>query len=306
VQPNDFDDFAVIYARRKRRQTGAEPAESTVYGKCLQLARAARLMECRDQLSLGRVLQNRSQVEDLLDRLAVKMTPGSMRGPVYALLDFAEYARGQGWIDSCALVPGDIPPPNPQKPIVVYSRDEVEQFIAASRGKGLRWWALITFVADTGRRIGECLSLKWEWYRPDGTPPYFELPVTKTGDPQYVPVTRRIREQVLTPEVIATLKAETRNGRRQFARSPLIHPFPMTYASVHTMFDVFCRTTALPNRGIHGFRHSLITHRLEDGIPIEVVSRLAGHSAISTTDRFYNHAQVLNMWKFIEPPENPG
>lgn len=306
VHPTDFDDFATVYVRRYKRQKGREPSPETIYGKKLQLARAARLMGCADLLHLGLVVQDRERVDELLDRLAVRMTAGSMRGPLYALLDFAEYAKAQGWINSCAITPNDIPPPNPQAPITVYSQAEIEQILAASRGKGLRFWALMVVTADTGRRIGEILKFKWEWYRPDGKPPYFELPTPKGPVPEYVPITRRIRDEVMTEANITFMKTEVRNGRRQFGRSPLIHPFPWTYASCHTMFENFCRTTGLPNRGFHGFRHSLITHRLEDGVPIHVVSRLAGHAHVSTTDKIYNHAKALQMWKFIEPDEGPA
>jgi len=290
----DFELFARVHAERKRRQTGRVPSPTTLYGKRLHLAVAARLMSCPDQLSLARVAADRALVEELLDKLAARMTTGSMRGPVYALIDFAEFARVQGWISAVAIGRADVPAPNPQRPITVYSAAEVEAFVAAARGKGLRWWAFLTFLADTGRRVGEVLSLRWDWYRPSESPPYFELPQTKTREPQYVPISQRLRNDVFTPEHTRQLQDDVRKGRRAFQRSPLVHPFPWSYATVHTTFENFCASTALPNRGFHCFRHTLVTQRLARGVPIQAVAALAGHSSISTTDRMYNHTNALH------------
>src|SRR3712207_4672836 len=117
LQPADFETFGRVHAARKRRQTGRELRPATVYHKQMHLAAVARMMGCPDPLALGRLLQDRKAVEDLLDRLGSKMSPGAMRSPVYALLDFADFARGQGWGDTFALTKADVPKPNPQKPI---------------------------------------------------------------------------------------------------------------------------------------------------------------------------------------------
>lgn len=304
LRPEDFEDFSRFHAERQRRKTGRHPAKSTLYGKRLQLARAARLTECPDQQSLAAVVQDRAAVEELVDRLAVRMSPGGMRAPIYALLDFADYAKAQGWLTSCAITRSDVPAPNPQRPIVVYSPSEVEAFVASARGKGLRWWALLTFLADTGRRVGEALNLRWDAYRPDEKPPYFELGITKNGRPQYVPLSRRLVEDVFSPEHIELLRNDVRKGRRAFQRSPLVHPFPWSYATVHTTFESFCKSTGLPNRGFHCFRHTLITQRLARGVPIQAVAALAGHSSVSVTDRTYNHSTSLSYFRYIEEEDD--
>ena len=123
----------------------------------------------------------------------------------------------------------------------------MEIFIAAARGDSLRWWALIAFIADTGRRIGETLSLKWEYFHLHDEPAYVELPVNKSGRPQYVPLTRRLANDVFTEANIVKLANEKRNGRRQFEREPSVYPFPWKYDSAMKVRVLLrSRWTSLP------------------------------------------------------------
>jgi integrase len=148
------------------------------------------------------------------------MTSGAMRTYTYSLLALGEYAKASGSISFVALQRADIAPVNPPTAITVYTSEELETFVSAARGVDLRWWALLTFLVDTGRRIGEALSLRWEWLRLHDTPAYLELPTNKTRRPQYVPLTRRLTEHVFTAANITVLAREQREGRRAFQRSP--------------------------------------------------------------------------------------
>lgn len=42
--------------------------------------------------------------------------------------------------------------------------------------------------------------------------------------------------------------------------------------------------------GPHVLRHTWITHRLQEGVPLPDVSKAAGHSSPTTTLRVYAHA----------------
>lgn len=62
--------------------------------------------------------------------------------------------------------------------------------------------------ADTGRRVGEVLSFEWDWFRLADQTAYVELPTTKNGQAQYVPLGSRLRCEVFTPENIALKRME--------------------------------------------------------------------------------------------------
>jgi integrase len=292
----DFDGFGRWVAERLRRRRGRPASPATIRSKQVQIAGVANRFEALDQEFLATLLTDRRQIGILLDEFAARLTPGAVRNAVYALRDFGAYGVSRGWItDDIALTDQDLPGTNPAPPVQVYSAEEMAEFVAAAKGRNLRWWAFLTFLVDTGRRVGEALSLEWSWFRLDAQPvPYVQLPMTKNGEPQYIPLTRRLVGEVFNPTNILRFQNERRTGHRAWKRSAEVCPFPWGYSSVHTRFDYFCEVTGLPNRGFHNFRHTVITERLAQGVPLQIVSALAGHASPMVTATRYNHVNALS------------
>ena len=236
----------------------------------------------------------------MLDKLSLTVSPSTLRHYVWAVMDFGEYAIAQGWTEYVALTKADLPGKNPQPPIVCYSQDEVELLISAARGQGVRWWALMAFLGDSGRRIGEALSLRWEWLRLEAEVPYFELPYTKNGKAQYVPLGKRLREEVFTEANIQNLRYGYEAQTARFLRDAEAFPFPWTYAPAQIRFKRHCRRVGVPYRGFHNLRHTRATELLMRGVPIQAVSALLGHASVATTDALYNHATALSYARYNE------
>ena len=303
---DDFQEFRDWYRMQRRRRSGRTASEHTLRTKSVYLARTARETGAESPEVLANLLTQPVVAGRLLRHFEEAITPGAARVAVYALLNFAEYAVDQGWLssvnDSC-ITREDVPPRNPKAPISVYSEVEMEAFVRAARGVDLRWWALITFLVDTGRRIGETLSIEWDWVRLDADPAYVELPDTKNGEPQYVPLTRRLRDEVFTPANIEWMKSHEKAGHMAFRRDVSRHPFPWNYSTVKGRFERFCERTGLPDRGFHCFRHTVITERLARGVPLQAVSKLAGHSSVAVTAARYDHTDALTFSRYIEREE---
>ncbi len=293
--------FVEWYRLRVLRKTGREPAPSTLRSKRYRVQRAMRAAQVNSCVDLGTLLTDREAVEQLLDRLALGMTPGALATIVDALRDFGEYAKLQGWCSYVALEKADKPGPNPQKPIVVYSKPEMDLLLANARGfGGLRWWALLETVAGTGRRIGEVLGLEWDWLRLSAEPPHFHLPYTKNGRQAYVPLSTHLVEHVFTPEHMAALKLETVSAFGQpFGRDAQVYVFPWSYQAVCKRLQRYCEKLGVENRGFHCFRHTKATEWLARGVPIQAVSALLGHSAVQTTDRVYSHVTALDFARYV-------
>lgn len=295
----DFDAFGRWYTVKRQRATGRPASATTVRTKQNHLARVCNLDE---GVFTGTTLCDRGQVVFLLDRIAARMTPGAARVVVYALLDWQDFLVAQGAVQalSVALAKADVPPKNPLPAISVYSEADMEAFVSASRGVDLRWWAFLTYLVDTGRRVGETLSLRWAYFRLDAEPPYVELPDTKT-DAQYVPLSRRLTQDVFTPDHVEWMKqTPLRRGSSAPVGDHLSQPFPWSYNVARARFSRFCERTGLPDKGFHCFRHTVITERLARGVPIQAVAALAGHRSVSTTDSRYNHTNALSYAGFVE------
>lgn len=309
ISPRHFDEFGRWYAARFRRQRGRNPSARTIEAKLQKLSTTSNYVELSRGTAIPQdgvqilhgILGDRGAIEDLIDRLLVRQTSGSVRQLVYALADYSQYLTATGVLDRVLVHNSDAPPSNPPPPITIYTEREMETFVSAARGVNLRWWALVATLADTGRRIGEMLSWQWAWFDLNAKPPYVNMPTTKNGEAQYVPLTRRLVEEVFTPEHCVTLRSEVRPPRWQFSRDPQVFVFPWQYSTTIKRFHRFCDTLGISDRGFHNFRHTVVTRRLAAGMPPQAVAALAGHKSVQTTLSRYNHVTALDVWKFVEP-----
>jgi integrase len=300
----DFDTFGRWYNAKRLRETGRPASVHTLRTKQVHLAQVANMGSPKEQEFLRTSCSSRKEGVFLLDRLLTRMTPGAARVAVYALLDYAEFLVARGDIEMGILTKADVPPKNPMPSISVYSELDMENFVSAARGVDVRWWAFMAYLVDTGRRIGETLSLRWDYFRLDGAIPYVELPSTKAGEPQYVPLTARLTSQVFTPQNILRMQqTATRKGSAPNVGDYRTQPFPWSYNVARARFSRFCDRAGLPDKGFHCFRHSVITHRLAAGVPMHAVSSLAGHRNVGTTDSRYNHTNALMYAGFVERTE---
>jgi integrase len=213
---------------------------------------------------------------------------------VHALRSLDEYARATGLSDGLALRKGDAPPSRARGPVTVYDTSELDRILAAT-AHDTRWHLFVLVLMDTGMRIGEVLSLQWAHLHPTSTPPFAELPTTKTGAPRLVPLSSRV-VQALTPDVEAKLRAEQRPNRwraREYKKDPTVYVFPFVYSTAQQRLRRTCERAGVPYRGPHHFRHTFATRLLVRGVDILPVSRLLGHTSIGITAAYYSHATAL-------------
>jgi integrase len=244
-----------------------------------------------DPALLPTLIQTREGVQTLFDRAHARMSSGSARAIYDMLLDFARYCDAMGWpVPPVTLE--DRPAVNPQRPIEVYTAEEVGLILRNARVvHGPRWELFLATLAHTGRRVGEVLGLEWAWLNLSADVPHFNLPTTKNGRQAYVPLSAELRE--------LWRDASLPEGRGQFGRDPSVYPFPWTHSCVHKMFTRYCARIGVRSRGFHCFRHTKATELLAAGVPLQAVSALLGHSNVATTDRLYNHATALDYARYL-------
>ncbi|MBP9128341.1 MAG: tyrosine-type recombinase/integrase, partial [Elusimicrobia bacterium] len=58
---------------------------------------------------------------------------------------------------------------------------------------------------------------------------------------------------------------------------------------VSRWFKEACQEARVPNFTFHCLRHSFTAHMLSNGVPIYKVSKMLGHSTVTTTESHYGH-----------------
>jgi len=285
-------DLLAWYTARQQRRTGKPAAQGTLRTKASRLRVVMRTAGVTRLSSLSATsLESRANVLALLDTLAARLGPGSMRSTVDALTTLGQYALAMGWCERVALEPSDRPKPAPRKVQSVYSDVDLDLMLQAS-ARDLRWWTFLATLMDTGMRAGEALGLKWEHLRLDQHPPYAELPTTKTV-PRLVPLSTRLATEVFTPANREALRFGNGPKRGAFHRDSSVYVFPWSYSVAMRRFQHFCKVLGLPYRGLHGFRHSWATRAIGRGGSIVGVSKVLGHSSVGVTSSYYEHTSAL-------------
>jgi integrase len=73
----------------------------------------------------------------------------------------------------------------------------------------------------------------------------------------------------------------------------------MSYPAVYDLVRRIRGRTGL-EFGPHWFRHSAATRMLRDGVPVEVVCKVLGHSSVATTSAVYGHLSAADARKALE------
>jgi integrase/recombinase XerD len=150
---------------------------------------------------------------------------------------------------------------------------------------GKRDYAMLLLAARYGLRSGDIRKLRLEnihWREQR-----IVLIQSKTQQPLELP---------LLADVDEALTEYLRHGRPTCdAREIFVrHMSPIApFANGNSHWAVMARalrgagiTRCDPRRGFHLLRHSLATHLLGGGVPIEVISDVLGHSSVDTTRRY--------------------
>ncbi len=128
----------------------------------------------------------------------------------------------------------------------------------------------IRLLILTGCRLGEIQTLKWEYVQP----PYLVLPDSKTG-------ARRIP---ISSDVQKVLSAITRIDGNPYV---LVGKNEGQYlAEIRHPWKRIQKRAGLSAVRLHDLRHTYASNALANGVPLEVVGKLLGHTQYQTTLRY--------------------
>lgn len=184
------------------------------------------------------------------------------------------------------------------------SPDEARSLIAVSRSERLH--ASFSAALSLGLRRGEVLGLRWTDLDLDSSPPtariVTQLQRTKRGLELVDVKTMRSRRRLHLPAPLVddlrrhrstqnaerlALGAEWRDTLGLVFTTPL--GTPVDPRNFSRLVGELCQKAGIGHWSPHELRHSCASLLLAQGVPLEVVSEVLGHSSIRVTKDVYGH-----------------
>lgn len=166
------------------------------------------------------------------------------------------------------------------KPPRILSKTEYAALRDACRND-VRTCAIIELLLQTGIRIGELSRLKVVDVRLPETGKNGELIVDPyEGNPgRIVPLNHSAMEAVKNylkarPEAKEKILFVTKTGR------------PLLVRNIRSTIDRYFKTAEIPNAKVNDLRHTFVAHHLKRGASLVLVSKIAGHKRLSTTEKY--------------------
>ena len=215
----------------------------------------------------------RQDVEAMLDQIGFDKPAQftRVRSLVRSLFNIFE---AEGWRAEGTNPGRRIATPTERERTRTLTPDEQAAFLAALAWLGDTPATLaIIFLYQTGCRLSEARTLRWEFVNPETQTVH--LPETKTGS-------KTIRATDEAMEIVA--------------RSPMIHGNPFVFAggrgaalsekTIRRTFNKAADFAGLENIKPHDLRRSFITDAIGVGVALTTVADLVGHATIAMTARY--------------------
>lgn len=162
------------------------------------------------------------------------------------------------------------------KPPRILSKLEYRALRDAARAD-IRILAIIELLLQTGIRIGELAKLRVE--DADLENSTLHVPPFEDTNERTIPLNRPAAEGVknyleIRPKTPSHALFVTKTGRALLIRN------------IRTAIDRYFRIAGIKGAKVNDLRHTWVAHQLESGTSLVVVSKLAGHKRLSTTERY--------------------
>jgi integrase len=157
--------------------------------------------------------------------------------------------------------------------------EEEERLLSACTGKRVHLKPVLLLLLNTGARLREILSLRWESLNLT----FGQIVITATNSKakrqRFIPL-NAVARQVLT-ELRATVQSE------------YVFPSISAWKSlkwIHTAFWNACREAGIRGLRLHDLRHTFASRLAAMGIDLVTIKDLLGHASIVTTLRYAHSA----------------
>src|SRR2546429_1621229 len=175
----------------------------------------------------------------------------------------------------------DTPPPR------ILSKLEYRALRDAARAD-IRISTIIEILLQTGIRIGELANLHLEDIDLQSKEPVLRVRPNECHPERTIPLNRPAIDAVkryleVRPNTQETKLFVTKTGR------------PLLIRNIRTAIDRYFRLAGIKDAKVNDLRHTFVAHHLMSGTSLVVVSKLAGHKRLATTEKYLefikNHSE---------------
>lgn len=169
------------------------------------------------------------------------------------------------------------------KPPRILSQIEYRALRDAARGD-LRIFAIIELLLQTGIRIGELAQLRLDDLDLDTDSPTLHVPAVEGAVERTIPLNRPAVDAVkryieVRPKTPNKALFVTKTGR------------PLLVRNIRTAIDRYFKLSGIKDAKVNDLRHTWVAHHLSSGTSLTLISKLAGHKRVSTTERYLQFVQ---------------
>lgn len=227
---------------------------------------------------------NQATTESLqlfMDKLAKEnYTAKSISRKINSTKTFFKFLKSSSLIDSdpaAAL----IHPTFETKPPRILTRMEYRALRDAARGD-IRMSAVIELLLQTGVRIGELAKVNIDDANLEGEQPQIHIRPQEGTVERTIPLNKPVAEALkkyleIRPKTPNKALFVTKTGR------------PLLVRNIRTAIDRYFRLAGIKGAKVNDLRHTWVVHQLESGLSLSLVSKLAGHKRVSTTERYLQY-----------------
>jgi len=153
----------------------------------------------------------------------------------------------------------------------------------------IRTMGIVEILLQTGLRISELSDIKMENI-------HLSEDIDKKDGEMFVPGSGN------TPDRAIPLNSAVQKAIKNYLE---IRPFSkkdflfvtktgnqLLVRNIRATLDKYFKDTGLENVKVNDLRHTFIAHHLQNGAPLYMVSKIAGHKRISTTEKYLEHVTV--------------
>lgn len=207
-------------------------------------------------------------------------TPKSISRKTNSTKTFFKFLKNQGLIEVDPASSLEHPSFE-TKPPRILSKMEYRALRDAARGD-IRMSAIIELLLQSGIRIGELAKVLLDDVRMEAENPNIYVRVEEGSSERTIPLTKSSIEAIkkyleIRPKTQSKALFITKTGR------------PLLVRNIRTAIDRYFRLAGIKGAKVNDLRHTWVTHQLSSGLSLTVISKLAGHKRVSTTEKYLQY-----------------